>query len=377
MKSYLSVEILFLLLFSLSTSALSNDNKITFSKACVSGPSLLIAAVGDVLLHSPLQQEAKEQGFESLWNAAIPYIKAADIAYANLEGPMAQGMKRDGDDEIYSSFPYFNYDPGLAKALKISGFDIVSTANNHILDRFASGIDKTLQALDDVELAHVGTRKRGADQNQSWLHILHKKNFNIAFIACTETTNDNEDTDKQVLYCYKRSHRHWILNTIANLKHQVDAVIVLPHWGEEYHHHPNEEQTIFAHQVLDAGAIAVIGSHPHVLQPLQKYLTKDNRETIIMYSLGNFVSNQHSSDERSTIILFLGLTKTPQGTFINGVRFVPMYMQNHSGQNNIRLEPLTQTNMEMVEQLMGKMLPMWNIVYGMPIVTNSECFIKQ
>lgn len=370
MRSQRNVIVTFILYLLVTCNTASADNKITFSQACQPGSSLLIAAVGDVLLHTTLQQEAKQRGFESLWSNAIPFIKAADIAYANLEGPMAQGMKGDSDS-VYSGFPNFNYNPSLAHALKTSGFNIVSTANNHILDRFAAGIDKTLAALDNAGLAHVGTHKRGS--NQSWLYILHKNNFKIAFIACTEMTNDNKDRENQILHCYKKDHKKWILTTIANIKHQVDAVIVLPHWGEEYHHSPNEEQIIFAHQVLEAGATAVIGSHPHVLQPLQKYITKDHRETIIMYSLGNFVSNQSSPDKRTTIILFLGLTKTPQGTFINGIRFLPMYMQNRSGFKNIRLETFTDKNADQVQQLLGKTLPMGNVLYALPIVTNSEC----
>lgn len=370
MKARLHFITLFLLV-SQPIESYANNAKITFTQACAPGPSILIAAVGDVLLHLPLQEAADQQGFESLWNVAIPYIKTADIGYANLEGPMAQGMKRSGDDRVYSSFPYFNYRPGLAKALKNTGFDIVSTANNHILDRFSEGIDKTLKALDEAGLAHAGTRPRGSQQ--TWLYILNKKNFKIAFIACTEMTNDNPDDYKQVLYCYKKSHRAWILNTITNIKHQVDAVIILPHWGEEYHHHPNADQIEFAHQVLDAGATAVIGSHPHVLQPLQKYITKDNRETLIMFSMGNFVSNQYAPDERSTIILFLGLTKTPQGTFINGVRFLPMYMQNRSGRQNIHLTPLSQDQASL-QQTIEQSMPMGNAIYGLPIVTNPQCF---
>src|SRR5262249_33114649 len=151
-----------------------------------------------------------------------------------------------------------------------------------------------------------------------------------------------------------------------------DAIIISPHWGEEYERYPNDEQKHFAHEVLDAGATAVIGSHPHVLQPLQKYITKDGRATLIMYSLGNFISYQGRTNSRSTVILLLGLTKTSQGTIINGVRFVPMYMQNRSGWDDLKLTRLPQGNSSATQSI-SQVMPMGNALYSSHIVTNPQC----
>lgn len=349
-----------------------NNTSITFPDACAKGESIVIAAVGDVLLHTPLQEKAEKAGFQSLWSEAIPFIKQANIAYANIEGPMAKGMKRQGDDAIYSSFPYFNYDPTLAVALKNSGFTIVSTANNHVLDRFSIGIDKTIASLNQAQLSYVGTRERNS--NKPWFYILKQGSFKIAWIACTEVTNDNPDTYHQVLHCYGRNDRPAIIDMINTLKHQVDAIIILPHWGEEYHTKPNSDQIEFAHEVLNAGATAVIGSHPHVLQPLQKYVTKDGRSTLIEYSLGNFVSYQENPLERTTIILLLGLTKKSDGTtIINGVRFVPMYMQNRSGIYSIHLDQAHTEDQVLLNDILSHVMPMANAIYSQPVITNPEC----
>ena len=115
--------------------------------------------------------------------------------------------------------------------------------------------------------------------------------------------------------------------TIARLKDKVDAVVVFPHWGKEYEHVPREKDVERAHAWLEAGASAVIGSHPHVLQPWERFVTKDGRETFIVYSLGNFASHQPQLERRSSTILYLGITKGPEGTWVNGVRHLPTHVR--------------------------------------------------
>lgn len=352
-----------------------------FPHSCTKSQSIEIVAVGDVLLHRPLQVQAASQGFTGLWSAALPFIKAADIAYANLEGPIAADVNQHGreikrldaqwDMTIYSSFPAFNYHPSLAMALKQSGFTIVSTANNHALDRFAIGIDKTLRILDEVGVAHVGTRMKGS--NAPWEKTIVRRGITTAWLACTETTNGISDHFHQVLHCDSPKDRRLIMDTVRKLKGQVDAVIVLPHWGEEYHAHPSGWQIQFAHEVLDAGALIVIGSHPHVIQPMQKYITQEGRTALVLYSLGNFVSYQGRPMTRTTAIFVIGLTKTPQGTFINGVRFVPMSMHNREGLYHIRLLPIEKNKKTLEEQVLFHVLPMGNALYTLPLVTNPEC----
>ncbi len=108
---------------------------------------------------------------------------------------------------------------------------------------------------------------------------------------------------------------------------QVDAVIVTPHWGEEYETTPRAQEKVLAHSILDAGATAILGSHPHVLQPMEKYKTQDGREAFIIYSLGNFVSGQKQLPRRTAALVYLGLTRGSDGkVFVNGARFVPTEM---------------------------------------------------
>jgi poly-gamma-glutamate synthesis protein (capsule biosynthesis protein) len=314
---------------------------LSFGAACTPGTRITIAAVGDVLLHGALQKQAiaraDQDRFRSLWSPVEDLLARADTTYANHEGPSAKGVNRVGrsvtdpgfvfDDVVYSSYPQFNYNNFLPVDLVESGFDVVSTANNHAMDRRALGADRTLEALEAAGLPHTGTRRSSGAG--SWSTTTEANGIRIGWIACTFSTNGIPDSKKQVLGCWTNETQ--IKELITELKSSVDAVVVTPHWGEEYTANPSVAQRELSHRLLDAGATLVLGSHPHVLQPWEKYKTRDGRETFAIYSLGNFVSGQTQVARRSTILLYVGLTKTATGIEVNGVRYVPMIMATHNG----------------------------------------------
>lgn len=257
-------------------------------------PQLNLLFVGDVLLHQPQHQQALRhpQGHQSLWSSLLFDIQQADIAYANLEGPIAPGLLSTGkevadpgcvfDKRVYSSYPLFNYHDFLADDLKDSGFDVVSTANNHALDRSGQGVDKTIEQLERVGLGFSGTRPQG--QNRSWATRVIAQGWTVSFIACTEHTNGMPDPHRQVLKCNEEA-----LKVIEQEKEDatVDVVVVTPHWGEEYQPHPHSGQKNLARKMIQSGADVIVGSHPHVVQTVEWI-----ENVPVVYSLGNFVSNQ-------------------------------------------------------------------------------------
>lgn len=298
----------------------------TFSAACKPGKRIVIAAVGDLLFHNSLQQRAlsRKSGFRPFWKPVARVIADADIAYANLEGPTAQGVAAGGrkmrdpgrrvDRRVYGyRLPYlsFNYHPSLLSDLLTAGFDVVSTANNHGLDRGALGVDRTIDNLDGIKLSFTGTRSR-KDMSRAWSTVVEARGISVAWLACTYSTNGIPDRNGQVLFCYKQ--RDEVLKEIARLTAdpKIDAVILTPHWGNENSHHPNPRQRQLARAAIDAGAAAVIGAHPHVLQPWTTYVTEHDREGFIAYSLGNFVSNQRRLPQRVGLVLLLQLVKVGQ-----------------------------------------------------------------
>ena len=317
---------------------------ISFTNACAAGPRITIGAVGDVLLHGPLQKQAVAKAasgrFTTLWSPITDLLQAADVQYANLEGPTAKGVNRGGrdvpdpgfrfDDVVYSSYPQFNYHGSLEDDLVASGFDVVSTANNHAMDRNALGADRTIERLREAGLPFTGTKHRN-EPNASWSVTTSARGFKLAWLACSFSTNGLPDRSGQVLGCWEDEAA--VTAEIQKLRATpgIDAVIVTPHWGEEYTANPTRAQRELGHRFLEAGATLVLGSHPHVLEPWEKYKTADGRETFAIYSLGNFVSGQAQLARRSTILLYVGLTRTTAGVVVNGVSYVPLVMNTRNG----------------------------------------------
>ncbi len=259
-------------------------------------------------------------------------LAVLDLEIAERGGARVDSLSRRApghvfDNYVYSSYPMFNYHPTLAFDLKATGIDVVSTANNHSLDRRALGIERTIDALEDAGLPFTGTRRHEGER--AW-HTLTKANgINIAWLACTYATNGIRDTKNQVLYCYEDQPE--LESTLKALvaDPSIDAVTVTPHWGREYEHTPRTREVDLGHRLIELGATAVIGSHPHVLQPWERHVTEDGREGFIIYSLGNFVSNQRQMPRSATLVLYLGLTKGADGVVhVNGARFVPVYIAN-------------------------------------------------
>jgi hypothetical protein len=313
-----------------------NNLDLKFSTSCDShNQQAIISFVGDILIHKALYQAviSETKHFNQIWKKTDPLIQKADFSVANLEGPAALGIDKNGkdrgdigfvyDDDIYSGTNYiFNYHPRVLSDLKDSGMDLLTVANNHSTDRLGLGIDRTILAARAIGFPTVGTRKSD-EPNGDYFKIVPVKNMRVAFVGCTEYIN-TPDNDNQVLFCENEKIFKIIKEVSSRL--DVDALVVLPHWGVEYSHLPRDYQREYARRYLEAGAIAVMGSHPHVLQPWGKYTTKNGRETLILYSLGNFVAAQEGLDRQVGTVAYIGLSKNgAQKAKIFGVGYTPTY----------------------------------------------------
>ncbi len=390
MRKNSSIYVLILMLL-FGTKAYGDSRDIRFQRACERGTQITISAVGDLLLHGGLQQQAyaSSVGFRSLWSEAIPYFQGSDVSYANLEGPVADGVQCNGNQtndsrailgsdcrrssrSIYTSYPRFNYHSSLIEDLQDSGIDIVSTANNHSLDRFSTGALATIAALDSHGLPFTGTRE-GVNSSRPWHVVTRVKGKRIAWLSCTYGTNGIPDRNNQVLLCFEGNT---VANIVASIKNSVDAVIVTPHWGFEYQSNPNDQQRRYARSWLNAGATAIIGAHPHVVQPWEKYVTTDGRETVILYSLGNFVSGQGDFNKKATIIFFLGLTIGRGEAWVNGVRYAPAYMARTNAGRMLYVDSVFRSSIR------NDLLPYLSRFFGderivQPgerLLTNAECY---
>ncbi len=315
---------------------------LSYTATCAeNGQNAVLSFVGDILVHGAIYNKVVEQSqdFSQVWRRTNGLIQKADFSAGNLEGPTAMGIDRKGKDHgdigfvhdgtVYSGSNFsFNFHPRILSDLKKSGYDLLTLANNHTLDRRSLGVDKTIDAARAAGMPLVGVR-HSQERNADFHYLAEVKGLRIAYLGCTESTNGHEDSKDQLLFCYKDENR--ILGIIRELANRsdVDAVMVMPHWGREYKHTPHSSQQKYARLFLEAGATAVVGSHPHVLQPWEKYKTKDGRETLIAYSLGNFVAWQSGIERKASVVLYLGLRKHSGKAQLAGVAYAPTIRDGH------------------------------------------------
>lgn len=322
--------------------------------------SVRLSAVGDILVHQALFRHAVKhpRRFRVLWDKLTPHLQDADLMVGNLEGPAAPGVARVGKVSkavpdpglVYDGFVYtgtdfvFNFHPSILDDLKSTGFDLLTLANNHTMDRGPIGVDRTIEQANRVGIGHIGVRPSQSQESRG--KVLNVKGFRIAVISCAEMLNGKPDPHGQALLCSNPE----IPGLIANLRQRSDAVVVFPHWGSEYQPQPGSRQKSKAREWIKAGALAVVGNHPHVLQTTEWIKTDDGREGLVIYSLGNFVAGQGAMEKRVSAIAHLDLTTSPSGLVIDQYSYTPIERPSGSASLDY-LKPGTTGHRHAVAQL--------------------------
>lgn len=304
-----------------------------------------ILSVGDLMFHMPQVKSAYlgdgNYDFTGNFEHVKKYISEADIAIGNFETVTA------GNDKKFSGFPQFNSPKETLLALKETGFDIVSTANNHSLDQGKEGILNTLKYSKEYGLKAIGTY----ESPQKEFVIEEKNGIKIGFIAYTYGLNSLEFylSDEELSYMVNRIDEDKIKMDIDKLKDQVDIIAVSLHWGTEYQREPSQDQIDLGHKMVDWGANIIFGSHPHVLQK-SEIIKKDGRDNFIIYSQGNFFSNQSkesmgNSFTEDGVMVAIDLEKdiTNEITTIKNVEFLPtwIYKYKEKGKDIYKILPTT------------------------------------
>jgi poly-gamma-glutamate capsule biosynthesis protein CapA/YwtB (metallophosphatase superfamily) len=187
----------------------------------------------------------------------------------------------------------------LPEALKASGIKIVSFANNHVMDQGWAGFTESREHLKEVGLLFAGTSD---DAATAWQPVITEANgIKVGWLGMTRWLNGNRNPDKDDqphvnFYPYPGesngapgADEATVLAAVKAARAQCDLLVVSVHWGIEYATAPRPEDVDLAHKMLEAGATVIVGGHPHVLQPIETYQTQDGRETVIFYSMGNFL----------------------------------------------------------------------------------------
>lgn len=250
--------------------------------------TISILGVGDIMFHMPQIISAKlDDGtydFNPPFQYVKKYIEEADIALANFETVTA------GNDRGFSGFPRFNSPIETVAALKNVGFDILSTANNHSLDRGKNGIISTIENIDNNGLKNIGTYK----ENNRALLIEEVEGVKIGFLSYTFGMNglDSLLTSDELQYMIDTIDEKVIEEDIESLKDaQVDLILAYIHWGNEYQGKPHIYQETLGKKMIEWGANIILGSHPHVIQRAEM-IEHEGKNNYIIYSMGNFYSNQ-------------------------------------------------------------------------------------
>ena len=272
-----------------------------------------LVAIGDVMMHKPMvpgafDEETGTYDFSGFFEPLRDLFEAADWAVANLETPIA------GDDRGFPGYPMFNAPVGLADALAEAGFDVVSTANNHSLDQRFSGLAATLRTLRERGIVPVGTAETQAEADA--VNIVGKKGVAGAFLSYTYGTNGMPIPEDKPFAVNLIDEANIAADIAKARTAGADFVAVSLHFGNEYQREPSEEQRRIARHTIESGADLVIGHHPHVVQPYERYRVDNpdgtSREGLIMYSLGNFVSNQFGDYKEYGAVLKVTFRKTHQ-----------------------------------------------------------------
>ncbi len=293
--------------------------------------TVLIAAVGDIMCHLKEASVSRVQGgydFFPLFQYVEPYIRKADISIANLETVLA------GREKGFTGFPLFNSPDEFCEAAAKCGFNVLTTANNHCIDKGINGLERTIDIIEQNGVFQTGTYRTEEDSKE--ILILNAKGIKVAILAYTYGVNGLY-IPKDKKYSVNLIDFEKIESDIEEARSRnADKIIVSIHWGEEYQRYPNKYQKSIADKIFSAGADIILGSHPHVLQGIEMPEYEDingkTKKKLIIYSMGNFIANQFNAHTRSGVILYIKLIKNhfTNETEILQVSFEPTYIANGS-----------------------------------------------
>ncbi len=307
--------------------------------------SVTLYFAGDLMQHGPQVRAARTLDGTYNYDECFAFVKeqvsTADFAIANLEVPLA--------GKPYTGYPMFSAPDEYATAIRNAGFDILLTANNHAMDKHGKGVSRTIHVLDSLGIRHLGAYKSFEHRALTYPLIIEKNNIRIALLAYTYDTNGIPVTHPTIVNLIDREQ---ILADIRSAKIlSPDVIIACMHWGLEYRTLPEQSERELAEWMLSQGVDHIIGSHPHVIQPMEVITspTDSTDRHIIAYSLGNYLSNQSPettgkqlTDGGASVTLtlkkHLGKTRLSHCSYsLNWVSRPAV-----SGNRNYRIYPVTQ-----------------------------------
>ena len=278
--------------------------------------------VGDAMQHAPqitaAQQADGTYDYSPCFQHLIDDITWADLAVVNLECPLG--------GKPYTGYPCFSAPDSYAQTLRDVGFDLFLTANNHCLDRRDKGLVRTCHVLDSLGIPHIGTYPNQQERNQRIPYIVNVKGIRIAFLDYTYGTNGIPIQGNVVVDFIDQQV---IADDIALARERgAHAICVNLHWGIEYQLKPVATQRTLADWLVSQGVDLIIGGHPHVVEPMEvRYSKEYDKNVLLVYSLGNFISNQSDIDTRGGAMVKVSLRMENGHAVIDNPRYKLFFVQ--------------------------------------------------
>lgn len=289
--------------------------------ALISGPVsdsvLTLLFAGDIMGHdgqiaSALDDSTGIYSYDSVFKYISPFVSGADIAIGNLEVTLG--------GPPYKGYPAFSSPDALAAACRNAGFDILVTANNHSADRGTKGIARTIRMLDSLEIRHTGTWISGEARDSLLPLMICHDSMKIALLSYTYGTNGIV-VPPPAIVSYIDTVRA-AAEISSSLDAGADRTIIFIHWGTEYDTLPDLQQKKTASALLRSGADIIIGSHPHVLQPMIAESDSCGLRNPVVWSMGNFVSNQRTRRRDGGAMIRVDLQVKGDTTVISDAGYV-------------------------------------------------------
>ena len=285
MKKVFFLSILFFTFFSCTGSAKQPVAIEQVKDSTLHSDTLSLLFAGDLMQHQAQIDAARTANgydYSSYFKFIKDEIESVDLAIGNLEVTLG--------GKPYRGYPAFSAPDEYLTAIRDAGFDVLITANNHCLDSGRKGLERTINLLDSMNIPHAGTYINAIEREKQYPLMLEKKGFRIALLNYTYGTNGIKVTSPNIVNYIDTAVIAKDIQ-ISKEKHP-NAIIACMHWGIEYESLPNKEQVFLTDWLLKKGVTHVIGSHPHVVQPMEvRQDSLTGNKHLVVYSLGNFISN--------------------------------------------------------------------------------------
>ncbi len=355
LKTWVKITLVVLLLFVLGLVAyyfcsnLNKDDKkskkdesltITTTKKQEESNTLSMVMVGDCLIHRFVYTDAKNDdgtySFSKMFTEVEPLIKNHDLAFYNQESII--GGKVLG----LSAYPRFNSPEEIGNDMVNLGFNLVSLANNHTMDKGEQGVINSVNFWKTHPSVYYTGQALSNEDRQDNIKVLEKNGIKYAFLAYTTVTNGLLPPSGKD-YLTNIYSRQKAQNDIDKVKDEADLIIVSMHWGEEYTTYPNSNQKEVAKELADMGVNLIIGNHAHSIQPVEMI-----GDTLVFYALGNFIAAQDTPDRQTGVLVTLNINKEDNNKITFSDIKANLIYTYFKGSSNFKIYPYTKLNNDLL-----------------------------